>query len=94
MGNTDLKVSQRPDPDPDHPKAESVGSRAWTLNQLSPMSLTYLAGLPMTIRLKLRSLTVVLMHGGPDDPAPPWTPTAASASSRAWWPSWARPTAS
>lgn len=68
MGNTDLKVSQRPDPDPDHPKAEAVGSRAWTLNQLSPKSLAYLAGLPMTVRLKLKSLTVVLMHGGPDDP--------------------------
>ncbi len=68
MGNTDLKVSQRPDPDPDHPKAESVGSRAWTLNQLSPKSLAYLTGLPMTVRLKLKSLTVVLMHGGPDDP--------------------------
>ena len=68
MGNTDLKVSQRSDPDPDHPKADSVGSRAWTLNQLSPESLAYLAELPMVVRLKVKSLTVVLMHGGMDDP--------------------------
>ena len=32
------------DRDPDHPKAERVGSRAWTHNQLSPKSLAYLAG--------------------------------------------------
>ena len=68
MGNTDLKVSGRPDPDPDHPKAESVGSRAWTLNHLSSTSLAYLADLPMTVELKIRAATVVLMHGGPDDP--------------------------
>ena len=68
MGNTDLKVSQRPDPDPDHPKADSVGSRAWTLNQLSAASLAYLAGLPMLVRLKVKSFQVVVMHGGIDDP--------------------------
>lgn len=68
MGNTDLKVSQRPDPDPDHPKIEKVGSRAWTLSRLSPASIAYLAGLPMIVRLKVKSLTVVIMHGGIDDP--------------------------
>jgi putative phosphoesterase len=68
MGNTDLKVSQRPDPDPEHRKADTVGSRAWTLNRLSPTSLAYLGSLPMTVRLTLKSKTVVLMHAGPDDP--------------------------
>jgi putative phosphoesterase len=68
MGNTDLKVSGRPDPDFDHPKADSVGSRAWTLNQLSPANLAYLTELPMQVTLTVRNATVVLMHGGLDDP--------------------------
>lgn len=68
MGNTDRKVVTRPRRDPGSPKAMRVGSRAWTTNQLSPENLAYLAGLPMVTRLGLRGLTVLVMHGSPDDP--------------------------
>lgn len=67
-GNTDRKVAVRARRAPDHPKAQRVGSRAWTTNQLCEENLAYLAALPLVARVELRSLTVVLMHGGPDDP--------------------------
>lgn len=68
MGNTDRKVAVRPRRDPDHPKAKRVGSRPWSSNQLSPVNLEYLAGLPLVVRLNLKGARIVLMHGGPDDP--------------------------
>lgn len=68
MGNTDRKVATRPRRDPAHPKAGRVGSRAWSTNQLSAASLDYLAGLPLVTRVTLHGVTVVVMHGGPDDP--------------------------
>jgi putative phosphoesterase len=68
MGNTDRKVSQGPDRDPDHPKAGRVGSRAWTVNRLSEESLRFLAGLPLVARVPLGSATVAVMHGSPTDP--------------------------
>ena len=68
MGNTDRKVAVRPPRDPDHPKAGRIGSRAWSTNQLSPGSMRYLAGLPLVERMTLKGATIVLMHGGPDDP--------------------------
>jgi putative phosphoesterase len=68
MGNTDRKVVTRPRRDPRSPKATRVGSRAWTTNQLTSANLSYLAALPMVVRLTLRDRTVVVMHGSPDDP--------------------------
>ena len=68
MGNTDRKVIGRPPRDPAHPKALRVGSRAWTTNQLSSESMAFLAGLPLVARFALGGVTIVLMHGGPDDP--------------------------
>lgn len=68
MGNTDRKTATRQARDPGSPKATRIGSRAWTTNQLSPVNLAYLAALPMTVRLRLKGLTVLLMHGSPDDP--------------------------
>src|SRR4249920_2340031 len=35
MGNTDRKVVEGPDADTGHPKADRLGSRAWTVNRLS-----------------------------------------------------------
>lgn len=67
-GNTDRKVAVRARRAPDHPKAQRVGSRAWTTNQLSDLNLEYLGDLPLVVRVKLRRLDVVLMHGSPDDP--------------------------
>jgi len=54
MGNTDLKVSGRPDPDFGHP--------------LSPANLAYLTELPLVVKLTIRNASVVLMHGGLEDP--------------------------
>lgn len=68
MGNTDRKVARRPPRPPAHPKAQRVGSRAWTTNQLSPASLDYLAGLPMVWRLRLGPHVIAVVHGAPDDP--------------------------
>lgn len=68
MGNTDRKTATRPRRAPGSPKATRVGSRAWTTNQLSAGSLAYLAALPPVARLRLRGRTVLLMHGGPEDP--------------------------
>lgn len=67
-GNTDRKVAVRARRSPDHPKAQRVGSRPWTTNQLGEENLAYLASLPLVARVGLRTATVVLMHGGPDDP--------------------------
>jgi putative phosphoesterase len=68
MGNTDRKVANRPRRDPEHPKAQRVGSRAWSTNQLSPESMAFVAGLPMVLRLTLRGARIVVVHGAPDDP--------------------------
>lgn len=68
MGNTDRKVALRARREPGHPKASRLGSRAWSTNQLSAENLAYLGGLPMLVRLTLKRLKIVLMHGGPDDP--------------------------
>ncbi|WP_217913062.1 metallophosphoesterase family protein [Miltoncostaea marina] len=68
MGNTDRKVATRQRRPPDHPKAQRVGSRPWTTNQLSEPSLAYLADLPMVARLEVRGALVVVMHGSPTDP--------------------------
>ena len=68
VGNTDKKVAQRVARPKDHPKAQRVGSRAWTTNQLSKGSLAYLAGLPMVWRLTLKDCRVAIVHGAPDDP--------------------------
>jgi len=68
VGNTDRKVARRPARPKDHAKAQRVGSRAWSTNQLSAESLAYLAGLPMVWRLRLKDWTVALVHGAPDDP--------------------------
>jgi predicted phosphodiesterase len=67
-GNTDRKVAVRQRRDPAHPKARRIGSRAWSTNQLSPESIAYLGGLRLVERVALRRHTLVLMHGGPDDP--------------------------
>lgn len=68
MGNTDRKVAVRPRRELDHPKAKRVGSRAWSSNQLSARNMAYLAHLPLVTRTKLKGLTILMMHGGPDDP--------------------------
>ncbi len=68
MGNTDRKVALRPRRDPNHPKAGRIGSRAWSTNQLSPENMGFLAGLPLVASLRLKGATIVVMHGGPDDP--------------------------
>ncbi len=68
MGNTDRKVATRPRRDPKHPKAGRIGSRAWSTNQLSRKNLAFLAHLPLVVRVTLKGATIVLMHGGPDDP--------------------------
>jgi putative phosphoesterase len=67
-GNTDRKVVVRPARSKSDPKAQRVGSRAWSTNQLSRASLAYLAGLPMVWRLMLKEWSVVIVHGAPDDP--------------------------
>ena len=68
MGNTDRKVANRPPRPVDHPKAKRVGSRAWSTNQLTHESMSYLAGLPMVWRVRLKDWTIALVHGAPDDP--------------------------
>jgi putative phosphoesterase len=68
MGNTDRKVVRGPDPDAGHPKADRLGSRAWTVNRLSEKSLRFLAALPMVALIPLKGATVAVMHGSPDDP--------------------------
>lgn len=82
-GNTDAKVGTRGGPDPHHPKADRVGSRAWTVNRLSADDHRFLAELPPLVRLELSPapvrtpgggapapplVRVAVMHGGPDDP--------------------------
>jgi putative phosphoesterase len=69
MGNTDRKVAEGPDRREDHPKAERVGSRAWTVNRLSDDSLRFLAGLPLVERVELGPAIVAVMHGTPTDPS-------------------------
>ena len=66
-GNTDRKVAVRPARPQGHPKAERVGSRAWSTNQLSRASLAYLAGLPMVWHLAVKERRIALVHGSPDD---------------------------
>ncbi len=68
MGNTDWKVGQRSDRDPEHAKAERPGSRAWTVNRLSDDSLRFLAALPMVALVPFGRATVAVMHGSPTDP--------------------------
>ena len=68
MGNTDRKVFRRSDPDPEHPKADRPGSRAWTVNRLSDDSIRFLGELPMVALIPLKGATVAVMHGSPDDP--------------------------
>jgi putative phosphoesterase len=67
LGNTDRRVA-RSQPDPGHHNAARVGSRAWTVLQMSAESRAYLAGLPLTLRLELGALSVAVMHGTPEDP--------------------------
>lgn len=68
MGNTDRKVAQGPAADPDHPKADRTGSRAWTVARLSDDSIGFLGALPMVARVELGRHAVAVMHGSPDDP--------------------------
>ncbi|MGE0028375.1 MAG: metallophosphoesterase [Thermoleophilia bacterium] len=68
IGNTDKKVAERLARSKSDPKAQRVGSRAWTTNQLSKASLAYLAALPMVTRVKVRDRIVAIVHGAPDDP--------------------------
>lgn len=67
-GNTDHKVATRPPRSRSHPAAARMGSRSWTVRRLSDASLAYLAGLPLTIRLRLGPFRVLVMHGAPEDP--------------------------
>lgn len=64
MGNTDGKVTKR-EPDPGHPKAGRVGSRAWTATHLSETTLRFLSSLPAVIRLDLGGWKVAIVHGDP-----------------------------
>ena len=64
MGNTDGKVTKR-EPDPDHPKAMRVGSRAWTATHLSETSLRFLSTLPAVVRVDLGGWKVAVVHGDP-----------------------------
>ncbi len=64
MGNTDGKVTKR-EPDPDHPKAARVGSRAWTANHLSETALRFLSTLPAVVRVDLGEWKVAVVHGDP-----------------------------
>ena len=64
MGNTDGKVTKR-DPDPDHPKATRVGSRAWTATHLSETALRFLSTLPAVVRVDLGGWKVAIVHGDP-----------------------------
>jgi putative phosphoesterase len=68
VGNTDHKVAARPARPKGHPKAQRVGSRAWSTNQLSSASLAYLADLPMVYQLTLKGWRIAIVHGAPDDP--------------------------
>ncbi len=68
-GNTDHKVAARPPRPRSHPAAARVGSRSWTAHRLSGASLAYLAELPLTLRVPLGPFHVLVMHGGPTDPA-------------------------
>ncbi len=68
VGNTDKKVAERLARPKDHPKAQRVGSRAWSTNQLTKASLAYLGGLPMVCRVTVKDAVVAVMHGAPDDP--------------------------
>lgn len=67
MGNTDAKVAARTPRSRTHPASARVGSRSWTAHRLSDTSLAYLAALPLTLRLRLGSFDVLVMHGTPDD---------------------------
>jgi putative phosphoesterase len=64
LGNTDGKVTKR-EPDPDHPKAQRVGSRAWTATHLSETSLRFLSTLPAVVRVELGGWKVAIVHGDP-----------------------------
>lgn len=64
MGNTDGKVVRRA-PDPDHPKAGRMGSRAWTALHLSTGALRFLAGLPAVVRVQVGRYGVAVVHGDP-----------------------------
>ncbi len=68
MGNTDRKVATGPARDPEHPKADRAGSRAWTVQRLSDDSLRFLGELPLVVRVALGGATVAVMHGSPEDP--------------------------
>lgn len=67
-GNTDAKVASRAPRAHSHPASTRTGSRSWTAHRLSDTSLAYLAGLPLTLRVRLGSFEVLVMHGTPDDP--------------------------
>ncbi len=64
MGNTDGKVTKR-EPDPDHPKASRVGSRAWTATHMSDGALRFLSSLPAVVRVDLGGWKVAVVHGDP-----------------------------
>jgi putative phosphoesterase len=68
LGNTDSKVADGRPPDPEHPKADRPGSRAWTLTRLSDESLAFLGSLQLVERVPLGPATVAVMHGSPTDP--------------------------
>ena len=67
-GNTDAKVASRAPRARAHPASARTGSRSWTAHRLSDTSLTYLAELPLTLRVRLGPFDVLVMHGTPDDP--------------------------
>lgn len=68
-GNTDWKVASRVPKALPHPAARRVGSRSWTAHRLSDASLRFLAGLPLTVRVRVGPFEVLAMHGSPDDPS-------------------------
>jgi putative phosphoesterase len=68
-GNTDAKVAMRSPRPRAHPAAGRVGSRSWTAHRLSDASLAYLAGLPLTVRVRVGRFEVLVVHGTPDSPS-------------------------
>ena len=67
-GNTDDKVASRAPRPRSHPASTRVGSRSWTAHRLSDTSLTYLASLPLELRVRIGPYEVLVVHGTRDDP--------------------------
>lgn len=67
MGNTDVKVAERPPRTADDPRTRRVGSRSWTRALLGDDEVGWLAGLPMVARVSVGGARVAVMHGDPRD---------------------------